>query len=245
MRGIIKFGFSADSHLNGESIKSLLVHDDWAVLSKEELQLPENEDYKKRCDKYFSTIVSQEKIGLTFLYYVYHNKSEGIVTQKKDSQIKFGIRIFKYKPIILKENCEALVEEILEGFKHHHIDFEDVRLREDDKADDYAIGVVLRNKRAKKKYAKQKRYGEWLASCILLSLALFCIIVSFIFDNPSNPIIGVESSIWKWWIFFSERITGPLLITGAMQGYLWWSYRKKIVARRSAIKWEESELKES
>lgn len=254
MRAVIQF--SSDSGmLNKETVKNILIEDGWNIIdfSNQEFWLnPDNFRLKFRRDKFVNAIQPAEASDLEFFYYIYReahknnledahdNNREGIVSRNKQTNY-FGIRIFKNRKKILRESCERTVEHLIDKIDspRHPLKFYIVRIyAQDGEGELVEAGVVHKNKREKIRLANKQKKFEYTGTWTLLVIVTAITIISIILRDDNNTFIK-NDFITEFWLIYLERLIPPLVVSGGLMFYQYYSHRLNVLNLASIIEWRD------
>lgn len=242
MRAVIRLRTN-DSKLNQLTLEGFLQSEGLSVVDfvrdKEWLNLPDQKPLLDKVENFKKAIFSLDAREIYPLAYIYNDTTEGLVSYNSITTY-YGIRLFKHNKKQLLESCEKLVESLINYFERNNtlLDIQNIGIKEVGQPQDTIVGEVYKEEQEKLNKAIKERKVEYKFGRWFLGLAILFTLISFFTNYYFNFKNDKLETPLGWLVHFFERITGPLLITGGVLFYNFWTHKQKIVSSKSVIIWK-------
>ncbi len=242
MRAVINLKTN-DNKLNKLTLEGFLQSEQFYVIDfirdKEWLELPDQKPLLEKIRTFKESIFTLDAKEIEPFAYMYNDTTEGLLSLSSTTNY-FGIRIFKHNKKELFESCEKLIESLLSYFERDGTTLEipKIGIKEKGQPEDTILGEVFKDKKVKIEKAKLEKKTEYIVGGTLICFALLSILISFLASIFYKFQLDNANNLIEWTVHFLERITGPLLITGSVLVYNYWTAKQKLLSNRSVIIWK-------
>lgn len=242
MRAVIRLKTN-DNRLNQLSLEGFLQAEGYVVVDlikdKNWLKLPDQKPLEGKITAFKKSIFHLEAHEIKPLAYIFNERAEGLISYNSNTGL-YGIRIFKHNKDRLLLSCEKLVESLINYFERDttKLEIQDICIREEGQSQDTIIGEIYKGKNEKIEKAKKDKSTEFKVGKTLFLLAVACILISLTGNFIADFEVEKVNNIFEWLIYFLERISGPLLITGSVLYYDFYKYKQSMIEQKTVVLWK-------